>query len=91
MGSQQPVNGDARSISSSRYGDQSSLPSKIIYTSRTHSQLTQVVKELKASSYRPKVSILGSREQLCVHEKVSKETGLRQKSYVSTGGKGRWM
>ena len=78
MGSQQPVNGMHRSISSSQYGDQSSLPSKIIYTSRTHSQLTQVVKELKASSYRPKVSILGSREQLCVHEKVSKETGLRQ-------------
>ena len=77
MGSQQPVNGMHRSISSSQYGDQSSLPSKIIYTSRTHSQLTQVVKELKASSYRPKVSILGSREQF-VHEKVSKETGLRQ-------------
>ena len=35
MGSQQPVNGMHRSISSSQYGDQSSLPSKIIYTSRT--------------------------------------------------------
>ena len=59
-------------------GDTSSLPSKIIYTSRTHSQLTQVVKELKASAYRPRVSILGSRDQLCIHPKVSKEKGSKQ-------------
>ncbi len=72
------INNMHRSISANQYGEQSSLPSKIIYTSRTHSQLTQVVKELKASSYRPKVSILGSRDQLCVHEKVSRETGIRQ-------------
>ena len=72
------MNSMHRSISATQYGEQSSLPSKIIYTSRTHSQLTQVVKELKASAYRPKVSILGSRDQLCVHEKVSRESGLRQ-------------
>jgi regulator of telomere elongation helicase 1 len=52
--------------------------SKIIYTARTHSQLSQVVKELKATAYRPNVCILGSREQLCVHPKVSKERGTKQ-------------
>ncbi|KAI8580578.1 hypothetical protein K450DRAFT_236293 [Umbelopsis ramanniana AG] len=43
---------------------------KIYYASRTHSQLTQVVKELKNTIYKPKVCILGSREQLCIHEDV---------------------
>ncbi|XP_075702336.1 regulator of telomere elongation helicase 1 [Rhinoderma darwinii] len=46
---------------------------KIIYASRTHSQLTQVVSELKQTSYRPKVSVLGSREQLCIHPDVKKQ------------------
>lgn len=43
---------------------------KIIYASRTHSQITQVVKELKNTIYKPKVSVLGSRDQLCLHPKV---------------------
>jgi len=47
----------------------------IIYASRTHSQLTQVVKELKTTVYRPKVGLLASRQQLCVHPLVSKITG----------------
>lgn len=48
---------------------------KIIYSSRTHSQLTQAMKELKRSSYRHvKASILGSRDQMCIHPEVSKET-----------------
>lgn len=47
---------------------------KIIYASRTHSQLSQVVSELKRSSYRyMKASIIGSRDQLCIHPEVSKE------------------
>jgi hypothetical protein len=45
--------------------------SLIIYASRTHSQLAQVVSELKATRYRPQMSILGSREQLCVHPKLA--------------------
>lgn len=48
---------------------------KIIYASRTHSQLAQVVNELKATSYRPKMSLLGSREQLCIHPNISKLRG----------------
>uniref|UniRef100_A0A4W6E8L3 Regulator of telomere elongation helicase 1 n=1 Tax=Lates calcarifer TaxID=8187 RepID=A0A4W6E8L3_LATCA len=43
---------------------------KIIYASRTHSQLAQVISELKNTSYRPKVCVLGSREQLCINQEV---------------------
>ncbi|XP_051957724.1 LOW QUALITY PROTEIN: regulator of telomere elongation helicase 1-like [Xyrauchen texanus] len=43
---------------------------KIIYASRTHSQLTQVITELKNTSYRPKICVLGSREQLCINQEV---------------------
>ncbi|KFK42398.1 hypothetical protein AALP_AA2G251000 [Arabis alpina] len=47
----------------------------IVYASRTHSQLRQVIKELKRCSYRPKMMMLGSREQLCVNEEVKSLRG----------------
>ncbi|KAL5576411.1 hypothetical protein UlMin_018110, partial [Ulmus minor] len=43
----------------------------IVYASRTHSQIRQVIQELKRTSYRPKMVVLGSREQLCIHDDVS--------------------
>lgn len=44
---------------------------KIIYSSRTHSQLSQVVGELKKCSYKyVKSVVLGSRDQLCLHPDV---------------------
>jgi DEAD_2 len=46
----------------------------IIYASRTHSQLSQVVRELRNTCYRPRHAVLGSREKMCVHPKVKKET-----------------
>ncbi|KAM8754557.1 regulator of telomere elongation helicase 1 isoform 1-T1 [Acanthopagrus schlegelii] len=46
---------------------------KIIYASRTHSQLAQVINELKNTSYRPKVCVLGSREQLCINQEVMRQ------------------
>ncbi|NXU85851.1 RTEL1 helicase, partial [Xiphorhynchus elegans] len=49
---------------------------KIIYASRTHSQLTQVINELKNTVYRqvwPKVCVLGSREQLCINPEVKRQ------------------
>ncbi|CAL8363813.1 unnamed protein product [Lota lota] len=46
---------------------------KIIYASRTHSQLSQVVSELKNTSYRPKVCVLGSREQMCINPEVMRQ------------------
>ncbi|XP_072269760.1 regulator of telomere elongation helicase 1 [Pyxicephalus adspersus] len=61
--------GEANAQGSAYYSD---IP-KIIYASRTHSQLTQVVSELKQTMYRPKVSVLGSREQLCIHPDVKKQ------------------
>ncbi|GMH22211.1 hypothetical protein Nepgr_024054 [Nepenthes gracilis] len=42
----------------------------VVYTSRTHSQLRQVVQELKRTNYRPRMVVLGSREQLCIHDQV---------------------
>jgi len=55
-------------------------PSVVIYSSRTHSQLSQVVKELKRTAFRPRVSVLGSRSQLCVHPKVAQMQGQMQTS-----------
>ena len=51
---------------------------RVIYSSRTHSQLKQVVQELKNTSYRPNVAVLGSREHLCVYDKVSTMKGTKQ-------------
>lgn len=53
-------------------GEKKSAPYTIVYATRTHSQLAQVVSELRETAYRPRMTVLGSREQLCVHEKVSK-------------------
>ncbi|XP_023947684.2 regulator of telomere elongation helicase 1 homolog [Bicyclus anynana] len=56
---------------------------KIIYSSRTHSQLTQAMQELKRSSYRHvKASVLGSRDQMCIHPEVSKETNNMNKVHM---------
>ncbi|KAL7436234.1 hypothetical protein ACHAXM_006329 [Skeletonema potamos] len=43
----------------------------IIYASRTHSQLSQVVRELRNTRYRPRHAILGSRDHMCIHPKVN--------------------
>ena len=52
----------------------------IIYSSRTHSQLAQVVKEIKACFYNPRITILGSRKQLCIHPEVSQMPPSQQNS-----------
>ncbi|EDW07713.1 regulator of telomere elongation helicase 1 homolog [Drosophila mojavensis] len=49
---------------------------KVIYASRTHSQLTQAMRELKRTAYASMRSVvLGSRDQLCIHPDVMKEQG----------------
>ncbi|CAG7693054.1 unnamed protein product [Allacma fusca] len=49
-----------------------SIP-KIIYSSRTHSQLSQAIQELKRSHYKDsRAIVLGSRDLMCVHEEVSR-------------------
>eukprot|EP01127_Copromyxa_protea_P023706 TRINITY_DN8993_c0_g1_i1.p1 TRINITY_DN8993_c0_g1~~TRINITY_DN8993_c0_g1_i1.p1 ORF type:complete len:234 (-),score=34.61 TRINITY_DN8993_c0_g1_i1:245-844(-) len=50
----------------------------IVYASRTHSQLSQVIKELKATQYKPRTTILGSRNQMCVHPRVKNLRGNAQ-------------
>lgn len=45
---------------------------KIIYTSITHSQLSQAMSELKRLSHKLKVTILASREQCCINEEIAK-------------------
>lgn len=50
--------------------------SRIIFTSRTHSQLKQAMKELKSTNYkRMNSAILGSRKQMCINPDVQ-QTGV---------------
>ncbi|XP_058807015.1 regulator of telomere elongation helicase 1 homolog isoform X2 [Phymastichus coffea] len=59
-----------------------SMP-KIIYASRTHSQLSQAMQELKRSAYKHvNVTVLGSRDQLCIHPEVAKETNSATKIHM---------
>jgi regulator of telomere elongation helicase 1 len=50
----------------------------VVYASRTHAQLSQAVKALRATVYQPKVAVVGSREHLCGHPRVSKLRGTAQ-------------
>ena len=52
----------------------------IVYASRTHSQLAQVIKELKATRYRPRMAVIGSRTQMCVHKEVRRLSGVAQQT-----------
>lgn len=48
---------------------------KIIYASRTHSQISQAIQELKRSGYgHMRAAVIGSRDQLCINSEVMKET-----------------
>ncbi|CAI2375692.1 unnamed protein product [Moneuplotes crassus] len=49
---------------------------KIIYCSRTHSQLAQVMDELKATPYRPRTALVASRDHMCIHNEISKASGM---------------
>ena len=40
---------------------------RIVYCSRTHSQVAQMVSSLRKTPYRPRMAILGSRDRLCIH------------------------
>ena len=70
-----PTLAAASNISGTTQSDAATEPPKktpiIIYASRTHSQLSQVVRELRNTRYRPRHAVLGSREHMCVHPKVN--------------------
>lgn len=51
------------------------LPTRIIYGSRTHTQLKQVVRELKNTCYRPVVATLASRDHLCCNTNLKFDKG----------------
>jgi regulator of telomere elongation helicase 1 len=38
----------------------------VVFASRTHAQLSQAVSELKKTSYRPRMTLLSSRQQSCI-------------------------
>jgi len=52
---------------------------QVFYTSRTHSQLAQVVGEVKKTGYKGKVAVvaLGSRKNLCINEELRGLEGAR--------------
>lgn len=53
----------------------SNLIPRIYYSSRTHSQLSNVIKELKKTCYLPKTAILSSRDNMCVHNVIKNFKG----------------
>lgn len=51
---------------------------KIIYASRTHSQLNQVVRELKKSVYCPSMVIASSRDMSCCNSELDNLEGMNK-------------
>ena len=51
---------------------------KIYYATRTHSQIAQVVAELKRSGYKPKMAILGSKQHYCVNAFVRNKPSIEE-------------
>ena len=49
----------------------SNSPPSILYFSRTHSQLNQVLGELKKTIYRPNVSLIKARIHCCINKEIS--------------------
>ncbi|VDN04442.1 unnamed protein product [Thelazia callipaeda] len=51
---------------------------KIIYATRTHSQLEQFAEEIKKTRFKPRIVTLGSRQHFCINESVRalKQLGL---------------
>lgn len=47
----------------------------IIYCSRTHSQVAQMVSSLAKTPYRPRMTVLGSRERLCINRELKSKDG----------------
>ncbi|KAJ3188286.1 hypothetical protein HDU85_005436 [Gaertneriomyces sp. JEL0708] len=52
----------------------------IYYASRTHSQLSQVISELRNTSYKPQICVLGSRSQMCINHEVTRLANAAQTS-----------
>lgn len=59
-----------RSAEFDTLGDSAALLPRIYICSRTHAQLSQLIKGLKSTKYTPSMAVLGSREQMCIHPSV---------------------
>ena len=55
-------------------GDAPPAPPKIFVCSRTHSQLAQLLTELKRTPYEPEMTVLGSRSRYCCNAEVQNST-----------------
>ena len=57
---------------------------KIIFTSRTHSQLQQFISEYKKTKYCKhfQMIVLGSRKSLCINEQFKYSSDINQQWYV---------
>jgi len=55
---------------------------KIIYVIRTHSQISQIISELKKTEYRPKIAILSSREFSCINDNLKKNRDINQLNII---------
>lgn len=47
---------------------------KILYTTRTHSQITQIIHELRKTCYWPRTAVLASRDISCVNPKIKQNS-----------------
>ena len=66
-----PIPGpDGTSNSTSAFPGTTPRPPLVVYSSRTHSQLAQVVRELRKTPYAAKAVVLASRAHLCLHPDV---------------------
>lgn len=62
-------------------------PPRVIFSSRTHTQLAQVAHELRRTAYPVRACTLGSRAQMCVHPSISKVKGPLQGRICSSQGR----
>lgn len=53
-------------------------PPKIYYATRTHSQIAQVVRELKRSGYHPRMAVLASKQQYCINAHARSQPSLEE-------------
>ena len=50
-------------------------PIRLLYSSRTHAQLKQVMKELKTTAYKPFCTTIGSRDHYCIKKEFNNIKG----------------
>ena len=57
------------------HDERKNIHTKLFYSSRTHSQISQLISELKSTPYIPTIAILASRDHLCINSELSELSG----------------